>query len=57
MLVKAGLAEKAMQKKELLQDVIKNKSLLFPSAWANYLLIDTQGIKLLPPPERLPDLK
>ncbi len=57
MLVKAGLAEKAMQKKELLQDVIKNKSLLFPSAWANYLLINTQGIKLLPPPERLPDLK
>jgi hypothetical protein len=57
MLFKAGLAEKAIQKKELLQDVIKNKSLLFPSAWANYSLIDTQGIKLLPLSARLPDLK
>jgi hypothetical protein len=56
-LFKAGFADKAMRNRELLQDVIKNKSLLFPSAWANYPLIDTQGIKLLPPPERLPDLK
>jgi hypothetical protein len=57
MLYKAGFAEKAMGNRELLQDVIKNKSLLFPSAWANYSLINTQGIKLLPPPERLTDLK
>jgi hypothetical protein len=57
MLLKSGIAEKAMQQKELLRDVIKNKSLLFPSAWANYPLIESHGIKLLPPPERLPDLK
>lgn len=56
-LFKAGFAAKAMQERELLQDVIKNKSLLFPSAWANYPLIHIQGIKLLPPLERLPDLK
>lgn len=57
MLLKAGIAEKAMQQKELLTDVIENKRLLFPSAWANYPLIKSHGIKLLPPPERLPDLR
>ncbi len=57
MLFKAGFAEKAMQNWELLQDVIKNKTILFSSAWANYSLIPTEGLKLLPLPQRLKDLE
>ncbi|HQS84638.1 MAG: hypothetical protein B7Y25_06990 [Alphaproteobacteria bacterium 16-39-46] len=57
MLLKSGVFEKSMENRELLQDVIKNKIMFFPSAWANYSLINTQGIKLLPPSERLEDLK
>lgn len=57
MLHKAGFAKKAMQNPALLQDVIKNKTLLFPSAWANYELIWTDCLKLIPTSERLEDLK
>ena len=57
MLHKAGFAEKAMQNRKLLQDVIKNKTLLFPSAWANYGLIGADSLKLLPISERLQDLE
>ena len=56
-LYKAGFAEKAMRNPELLQDVIKNKTLLFPSAWANYGLILTDCLKLIPSSERLKDLE
>ncbi|MBA3814348.1 MAG: nucleotidyl transferase AbiEii/AbiGii toxin family protein [Alphaproteobacteria bacterium] len=57
MLYKAGFAENAMKNSEILQDVIKNKTLLFPSAWANYGLIWTDSLKLLPTAGRLSDLE
>lgn len=57
MLHKAGFAEKAMEENKILQDVIKNKTLLFPSAWANYGLIEGDSLKLLPTARRLSDLE
>lgn len=56
-LSKAGFAEKAMEDLELLQDVITNKTLLFPSAWANYGLILNDCLKLLHLTEHLKDLE
>lgn len=57
MLNQAGFAKTAMENIGILQDVIKNKTLLFPSAWANYDLIPTDSLKLLPTTDRLPDLE
>jgi hypothetical protein len=57
MLYKAGFAERAMENGEILQDVIKNKTLLFPSAWANYGLIGANSLKILPTAGRLSDLE
>lgn len=57
MLYKAGFADNAMKNSEILQDVIKNKTLLFPSAWANYGLIWADSLKLFPAAGRLSDLE
>lgn len=57
MLYKAGFAERAMENSEILQDVIKNKTLLFPSAWANYGLIWADSLRLFPAAGRLSDLE
>lgn len=57
MLHKAGYAEQAMGKIELLQDVVENKSMLFPSAWANYESIWSDSLKLMPSRERLESLE
>ncbi len=53
MLHKAGFAEKAMNNRELLQDVVENKTMLFPSAWANYDSIWLDNLKLIPSPDRI----
>lgn len=57
MLYRSGFSSKAMENTELLHDVIKNKTLLFPSSWQNYELIWTDHLKLLPAPERLKDIE
>lgn len=57
MLHKAGFAERAIENSEILQDVIKNKTLLFPSAWANHGLIEGDSLRLFPATERLSDLE
>jgi hypothetical protein len=57
MLHKAGYAEQAMRKVDLLQDVVDNKSMLFPSAWAKYDSIWSDSLKLMPPQERLDSLE
>ncbi len=57
MLYKAGFAERAMENSEILQDVIKNKTFLFPSAWTNYGLIWADSLKLFPAAGRLSDLE
>ena len=42
---------------DLLKAVINHKSLLFPSAWAQYDTILTQGIRLVPVESRIKDLQ
>ncbi|MBP6986441.1 MAG: nucleotidyl transferase AbiEii/AbiGii toxin family protein [Alphaproteobacteria bacterium] len=57
MLHKAGYAEKAINDSALLKDVVENKTMLFPSAWANYESIWSDNLKLLPAQERLESLE
>lgn len=57
MMFMAGIHTTAMQEQTILQDVIKNKSILFPCSWAQYPLINTEGLKLLPSQLRFRDLE
>ena len=49
--------EKALDKTELLKNVILHKTLLFPSSWSNYTAILDTGIQLTPPDIRLSDIQ
>ena len=57
MLAKAGIADKALKKPELLEVVAKHKAVFFPSAWASYDTAKKGSLKLLPPAFRIEELK
>lgn len=42
---------------KLLQDVVRNKKMFFPSTWAHYDDIAISGIKILPNPQRMAEIK
>lgn len=57
MLTQKGVAEHAMQNPALLEQVVKNKTLLFRDTKASYETAIQGSLKLLPTPEQLPTLK
>lgn len=57
MLYKHGIAETAIQKPELLGQVVQNKSLMFRDAKASYDTAKIGSLKILPNPEQVEILK
>jgi hypothetical protein len=57
MLYKHGIAKTAVQKPELLEQVVKNKSLMFRDAKASYDTAKIGSLKILPNPEQIEILK
>lgn len=57
MLAQSGVADKALQNPALLEDVVRNKSLLFRDAKASYETAVLGSLKLLPREDQRPILK
>ena len=57
MLAQQGVADKALLDKQLLEQVVRNKSLMFADNKASYETAKIGSLHLMPNPEALPDLK
>jgi hypothetical protein len=56
-LYRSPIGERALEQGELLSQVVKHKNLFFRSGWAHYQTAVPGSLKLIPTPERIPELK
>jgi Nucleotidyl transferase AbiEii toxin, Type IV TA system len=56
-MITSKVADAAARDEELLKAVVAHKQTFFRSAWANYATATKGTLRLLPPEERLPDLR